>query len=61
MGVVLMVIFSIIAGLVFMLGWHSFGLLCDCTVVTEARVQGVVGLFACAGFVAGGVMQAMWG
>jgi hypothetical protein len=61
MGMVLTIGFAIIIGLVALLGWASIDAICECATITEAKAQGVVGLFAVVGFVLGGVLQVMWG
>jgi hypothetical protein len=58
---VLMIGLAIIISLAALIGWASIDAICDCVPLTQAKGQGVVGLFSVVGFVIGFVTQLMWG
>jgi hypothetical protein len=60
MGVVLMVMISLLAGLLFLAGWASFDSICLCTPLTSHVAKGILGLSATAGALVGVFLSIIW-
>jgi hypothetical protein len=60
MGFVLTIIFSVIVGAIVLLGWHSVDLLVGVSTLTEAKAEGLLGIFAVVGAITGGVLTVLF-